>query len=75
MMTADARPALTADADLTTVIDAYLAELLADGVPDPLAQPFTLAAVLEDLCRLAGCPVPLAVAATMLLAAGEPVSA
>ena len=69
------RPALTAGADLPDLIDLYLAELLADGVPDPLAQPFTLAAVLEDLCRLAGCPVPLAVAATMLLAAGEPVSA
>ncbi len=60
---------------LPDLIDAYLTELLADGIPDPLGQPFTLAAVLEDLCRLAGCPVPLSIAATLLLAAGEPIPA
>ncbi len=75
MMTAPARPALAAGTDLPDLIDAYLAELRDAGVPDPLAQPFTLAAVLDDLCRLAGCPVPLSVAATMLLAAGSPVPA
>ena len=74
MMTAD-RPALAAGDTLPDLIDAYLAELLADGIHSPLDERFQLAAVLEDLCRLAGCPVPLAVAATLLLAAGEPVSA
>ncbi len=60
---------------LPDLIDAYLAELLADGIRDPLGESFELAAVLDDLCRLAGCPVPLAVAARLLLAAGEPVPA
>lgn len=40
------------------MINGYLTllteELLDDGVPDPLGQTFTLAALWEDLCRLAG---------------------
>ncbi len=57
------------------LLDQLVAELEADGVPDPLAQPFTLAAVAADLLRLAGEPLPLDIAARLLLAAGEPVSA
>lgn len=38
-------------------------ELAADGVPDPLAQPLTLATVWCDLCRLAGESTPPEVAA------------
>ena len=39
-----------------TINDAFRAlcdELAADGVPAPLAQPFTLAALWCDLCALA----------------------
>lgn len=44
---------------------AFVAELTAAGVPDPLAQPLTLALVWADLARLAGESVP-ADAATLL---------
>jgi hypothetical protein len=42
-----------------------VAELGAGGVPAPLAQPFTLAALWDDLARLAGEPVPPEVAALL----------
>ncbi len=35
-----------------------VAELAAGGVPAPLARPFTLAALWDDLARLAGEPTP-----------------
>ena len=37
---------------------ALVAELAAGGVPAPLARPFTLAALWDDLARLAGEPTP-----------------
>ncbi len=51
-----------------TVNDALRAlcdELAADGVPAPLAQSFTLAAVWADLARLAGEEPPAAVVALL----------
>ena len=45
-----------------------VAELLAAGVPDPLGSEFTLAAVWDDLARLAGEQTPVEV----LAALGEP---
>ena len=39
-----------------------VAELAEGDVPAPLSQAFTLAAVWTDLCRLAGEPLPRAVA-------------
>jgi len=42
---------------LARVLRAYLDELHEADIPDPMAQRFTLAAVLEDLCRLAGLDV------------------
>ncbi len=44
---------------------ALVAELAAGGVPAPLAQDFTLAALWDDLARLAGEPVPPEVAALL----------
>ncbi len=44
---------------------ALVAELGAGGVPAPLAQDFTLAALWDDLARLAGEPVPPEVAALL----------
>jgi len=41
------------------------AELGAGGVPAPLARPFTLAALWDDLARLAGEPTPPEVAALL----------
>ena len=34
-------------------MELLLDELIAEGVADPLAQPLMLAAIWEDLCRLA----------------------
>ncbi len=48
---------------ITEALHALCAELAADGVPAPLAQPFTLAVLWHDLARLAGEDVPPAVAA------------
>lgn len=42
----------------------YIRELEAEGIG--LAEPLTVAAVLADLCRLAGVPVPPAVAAALV---------
>jgi len=44
---------------------ALVAELGAGGVPAPLTQVFTLAALWDDLARLAGEPVPPEVAALL----------
>ncbi len=52
---------MTIDATLRVLV----AELTAGGVPAPLAQPFTLAALWADLARLAGEPTPPAVAALL----------
>lgn len=46
---------------LRTLVD----EMAADDVPDPLAQPCTLALVWADLARLAGESVPAEVAALL----------
>ena len=48
---------------LNAILEALCDELAADGVPAPLAQPFTLAALWHDLARLAGEDVPADVAA------------
>ena len=55
---------------INDALHALADELAADGVPDPLAQPLTLALVWHDLCRLAGEPLPPEVAA--LVAAPMP---
>ncbi len=50
---------------MTTINDtlrALVAEMAAGDVPDPLAQPCTLALVWADLARLAGEPLPAEVA-------------
>ena len=48
---------------ITEALHALCAELAADGVPHPLAQPLTLAALWADLATIAGEDVPAAVAA------------
>ena len=48
---------------ITKAMTLLVAELEAGEVPQPLAQSFTLATVWADLARLAGEPVPVAVAA------------
>lgn len=48
---------------INTLLRVLIDELAADGVPDPLAQPLTLALVWADLARLAGEPLPPEVAA------------
>ncbi len=47
---------------IDTLMRSLVAELGAGGVPAPLAQPLTLAALWDDLARLAGEPVPPEVA-------------
>ena len=42
---------------------ALIADMIADDVPDPLAQPLTLAAVWADLARITGQQTPAEVAA------------
>ncbi len=44
---------------------AVLVAELADEIPDPLAQPFTLAALWSDLARIAGEEPPADVAALL----------
>ena len=39
---------------MMAVLRAYLDELMEAGIPDPMAEAFTLGAVLDDLARLAG---------------------
>ena len=43
---------------INTLLRVLIDELAVDGVPDPLAQPLTLALVWADLARLAGEPFP-----------------
>jgi hypothetical protein len=47
---------------LAESIDTYLAHLVAEGIPDPLGQPLTLACVLADLCDFAYLEPPPAIA-------------
>lgn len=57
---------------LPDLLDRYVAELEAAGIRDPYAEAFTLAAVLIDLYRLAGEPLPLALVADLNTRAGAP---
>jgi hypothetical protein len=50
---------------IDTLMRSLVAELAAGGVPAPLAQDFTLAALWDDLARLAGEPIPPEVAALL----------
>ena len=50
---------------INTILEALHDELAADGVPAPLGQSLTLAAVWCDLARLAGEEPPAAVAALL----------
>ncbi len=50
---------------IDTLMRSLVAELAAGGVPAPLAQDFTLAALWDDLARLAGESVPPEVAALL----------
>ncbi len=43
---------------IDTLMRSLVAELAAGGVPAPLARPFILAALWDDLARLAGEPTP-----------------
>ncbi len=51
--------------NLNTIMVALVAELAADGVPTPLHQSFILAAVWQDLARLAGEALPPAALAVV----------
>ncbi len=62
--------------NLNALMAALVAELSADEIPQPLSQRFTLAAVWQDLARLAGEALPaeaLAVVSRALDATIEPV--
>ncbi len=50
---------------ITDALAALVAELAEGGVPDPLAQRFTLAFVWADLARIAGEILPPEVAAVL----------
>ena len=50
---------------INALLEALRDELAAEGVPAPLAQSFTLAALWHDLARLAGEEPPSAVAALL----------
>jgi len=63
-LTATAAPAVGA------TVSAYLAELDAEGIP--LHAEVSIAAVLADLLRLAGLPVPAAALAAALVAEVTP---
>jgi hypothetical protein len=61
---------------LNALMAALVAELAADEIPQPLSQRFTLAAVWQDLARLAGEELPadaLAVVGRALAVTYEPV--
>ena len=54
--------------DVTTInglMQALVNDLEAEGVPTPLRESFTLAAVWLDLCRLAGEALPAEVLAVL----------
>jgi hypothetical protein len=48
---------------LEALIDRYVRTLRAEGIPEPLGERFTLAAVVYDLCQLADVRTPAAVLA------------
>ncbi len=50
---------------INAILEALRDELAADGVPDALSQPLTLAALWYDLARLAGEEPPAAVVALL----------
>ena len=50
---------------INALLRSLVAELAAEGVPTPLRQPFTLAAIWLDLCRLVGEVPPAAVLAAL----------
>ena len=50
---------------INDLLHRLLDELAAEGIPEPLSTPFTLAALWLDLCRLAGEEPPAAVAALL----------
>ena len=47
---------------LELIVDRLVAELCGAGIVDPLAQPFTLAAIVADLFALVESPLPPCVA-------------
>ena len=53
------------DATINGLMRALVDELAAEGVPSPLGESFTLAAVWLDLCRLAGETPPAEVLAVL----------
>ncbi len=48
----------TSGLDLAALSAQYVRMLAASGIPRPLQQRITVAAMIADLCRLAGVPVP-----------------
>ncbi len=48
---------------LAALVGRLVRELEAEGIADPLAESFTLAAVLDDLSRLMEVPAPASVSA------------
>lgn len=50
---------------INQMMAALVAELIENEIPQPLSQRFTLAAVWDDLCRIAGEPLPRDVAAVL----------
>ena len=59
---------------INEALTALCEEMAAEGVPDVLAQPVTLAALWDDLARLAGEPPPRWVAAAVAEAGRERVA-
>ena len=53
------------DGTINGLMRALVDELAAEGVPEPLGESFTLAAVWLDLCHLAGEPPPTEVLAVL----------
>jgi len=54
--------AATTASAINDLLGQLLDELHAEGIPDPLSTPFTLATLWLDLCQLAGEEPPVAVA-------------
>ena len=49
---------MVAIVDWSRLVDEYSASLMAEGVDNPLTEQLTVAAVIADLCSLAGAEVP-----------------
>ena len=49
---------MVAIVDWSRLVDEYTAAMLAEGIADPLGEQLTVAAVIADLCSLAGAEVP-----------------